>query len=109
MTELLYFSMADDPAGGETNIAVEVGAGYGFEEAGPADRVFSSESLERVLSRGRHAVESALREFRAMDVAPDSIEIELGLKLSAEAGVVIAKSTSDCHFLVKVAWRPTGD
>jgi hypothetical protein len=109
VTELLYFSL-DDTGDGDASIAVEVdAAGYGYQEAGPGERVFSSETLDRVLARGRQAVESALREFRDMDVAPDSIEIEVGLKLSVEAGVVLAKSTSDCHFLVKLAWRSRTD
>jgi Trypsin-co-occurring domain 1 len=38
-------------------------------------------------------------------LAPDEHEIEFGIKLNAEAGVVVAKSAVEGHFSVKLLWR----
>ncbi|MFF4353631.1 CU044_2847 family protein [Streptomyces sp. NPDC001530] len=46
------------------------------------------------------AVVDSLRVF-----APDEHEIEFGIKLNAEAGVVVAKSAVEGHFTVKMCWR----
>lgn len=104
LSDLLYF-----PLDSETSIAVEVDlSNHGFEEAGPRDhKEWSKEQLSAALARGRMAAEQALQQFRNMSVRPDEIEIELGLKLSAEAGVVLAKTATEGHFLLKLVWRPT--
>ncbi|MDQ1038815.1 hypothetical protein QFZ75_005231 [Streptomyces sp. V3I8] len=67
----------------------------------PAARTFEG-SLEGV----RAAAESALRVFRDGSLRPDSVEIEFGVKLTAEAGALIAKSAVEGHLLVKLSWSP---
>lgn len=67
----------------------------------PAARTFES-SLEGV----RAAAESALRVFRDASLKPDAVEIEFGVKLTAEAGALIAKSAVEGHLLVKLSWSP---
>jgi hypothetical protein len=37
--------------------------------------------------------------------APDEHEIEFGIKLNAEAGVIVAKSAAEGHFSIKMCWR----
>ncbi|MFP3991181.1 CU044_2847 family protein [Streptomyces sp. E11-3] len=54
----------------------------------------------------RAAAESALRVFRDGSLNPDSVEIEFGVKLTAEAGALIAKSALEGHLVVKLAWAP---
>ncbi len=66
-----------------------------------AARTFES-SLEGV----RAAAESALRVFRDGTLRPDSVELEFGVKLSAESGAVIAKGSAEGHLVVKLNWSP---
>ncbi|MDQ0403627.1 hypothetical protein J2S50_002176 [Streptomyces sp. DSM 40167] len=66
-----------------------------------AARTFE-DSLEGV----RAAAASALRVFRDGTLRPDAVELEFGVKLSAEAGAVIAKGTAEGHLVVKLSWAP---
>ncbi|MFJ5260911.1 CU044_2847 family protein [Streptomyces sp. NPDC088387] len=68
-----------------------------------AARTFES-SLEGV----RAAAQSALRVFRDGTLRPDSVELEFGVKLTAEAGAIIAKGTAEGHLVVKLVWSPDG-
>jgi hypothetical protein len=73
----------------------------GGDGAVQATRTFEG-SLEGV----RAAAESALRVFRDGSLRPDSVEIEFGVKLTAEAGALIAKSAAEGHLVVKLSWAP---
>src|SRR5690348_16776459 len=42
-------------------------------------------------------------------LAPDRVEIEFGLELQAETGVVIAKASAGCTFTVKLIWTRLSD
>lgn len=54
----------------------------------------------------RSAAESALKVFRDGTLKPDGVELEFGVKLMAEAGAVIAKSSAEGHLTVKLSWSP---
>lgn len=47
-----------------------------------------------------HTVLTRLRE-----AGPAELEVEFGIDLATEAGVVITKSAANCHVTVKVTWR----
>ncbi|MEV8312603.1 CU044_2847 family protein [Streptomyces sp. NPDC059900] len=72
---------------------------------GPARAV---RTFEHSLAGARAAAESALRVFRDGSLRPDSVEIEFGVRMSAEAGAVIVKGTAEGHLVVRLAWTPTG-
>ena len=42
-------------------------------------------------------------------LAPDRVEIEFGLELLAETGVVIAKASAGCTLTVKLTWTRLSD
>lgn len=42
----------------------------------------------------------ALRE-----VAPQELQVEMGLKLSAQSGVILAKAGGEAHLCVKMIWK----
>ncbi|MFF3984360.1 CU044_2847 family protein [Streptomyces sp. NPDC001797] len=66
----------------------------------------ATRTFESALDGVRAAAESALRVFRDGSLKPDSVELEFGVKLSAEAGAVIAKGTAEGHLVVKLSWSP---
>ncbi|MGW0902291.1 CU044_2847 family protein [Streptomyces sp. NPDC002853] len=72
---------------------------------GPARAV---RTFEESLAGARAAAESALRVFRDGSLRPDSVEIEFGVRMSAEAGAVIVKGTAEGHLVVRLAWTPDG-
>ncbi|MDI3408277.1 CU044_2847 family protein [Streptomyces cavernicola] len=86
----------DDPTGG-ARLAARGG------DNGP---VQAPRTFENSLESARAAAESALRVFRDGSLQPDAVEIEFGVKLTAEAGAVIAKTAIEGHLLVKLSWTP---
>ncbi|MFB6549342.1 MULTISPECIES: CU044_2847 family protein [unclassified Streptomyces] len=70
---------------------------------GPAQ---AARTFEGSLEGVRAAAESALRVFRDGSLRPDSVELEFGVKLSAEAGAIIAKGSAEGHLVVKLSWSP---
>ncbi|MFE0251205.1 CU044_2847 family protein [Streptomyces sp. NPDC059010] len=66
----------------------------------------AARTFESALDGVRAAAESALRVFRDGSLKPDTVELEFGVKLTAEAGAVIAKGTTEGHLVVKLSWAP---
>ncbi|MFJ8464974.1 CU044_2847 family protein [Streptomyces swartbergensis] len=67
----------------------------------------ATRTFEGALDGVRSAAESALRVFRDGSLKPDGVEIEFGVKLSAETGAFIAKGTAEGHLVVKLSWSPS--
>ncbi|MFG2022197.1 CU044_2847 family protein [Streptomyces sp. NPDC048825] len=68
--------------------------------------VQATRTFEGALDGVRAAAESALRVFRDGTLRPDSVELEFGVKLTAEAGALIAKSGAEGHLLLRLSWSP---
>jgi Trypsin-co-occurring domain 1 len=84
---------SDELAGGP------VGAGRTGEVVTEA-----AETLDAALDELRPALAKLLDRLR--DVAhPDEVHVELGIKLSAKAGVVIAQTSGEANFTVSLLWR----
>lgn len=87
--------------------AVEEGAGSGSRLVARDDgAVQATRTFEGSLEGVRSAAASALRVFRDGSLQPDAVEIEFGVKLTAEAGALIAKSAVEGHLVVKLSWSP---
>ncbi|KUF20340.1 hypothetical protein AT728_40380 [Streptomyces silvensis] len=81
-----------DPSAGDLDLA----AGGGVAARA---RVSLDEALDQVrptLSR----VAETLREL-----GPDTAELEFGLKMGGETGVIIAKGTAEVNFSVRLTWN----
>ena len=101
MDKIVRFELED---GGE--VFVEVGDDTpGLERATRDSRGFvdAAQRLEQALQTVRPTAERVLAAVK--DLAPDQKEIELGIKLNAEAGALIAKTSAEAHFTVKLTWR----
>ncbi|POX53808.1 hypothetical protein C3489_15260 [Streptomyces sp. Ru71] len=68
----------------------------------------ATRTFENSLAGVRAAAESALRVLRDGALKPDAVELEFGVKMSAEAGAVIAKGAAEAHLVVKLSWSPGG-
>lgn len=63
-------------------------------------------TFDSALTGIRSAAESALAVFRDGALKPDGVELEFGVRITAEAGAVIAKSAVEGHMVVKLSWSP---
>ncbi|MDH2389452.1 MULTISPECIES: CU044_2847 family protein [Streptomyces] len=68
--------------------------------------VQAGRTFDAALDGIRAAAESALGVFRDGTLRPDGLELEFGVKLTAEAGAVIAKSAAEGHLTVRLSWSP---
>ncbi|OKI32429.1 hypothetical protein A6A29_21815 [Streptomyces sp. TSRI0281] len=71
----------------------------------------ATRSLDDMLAGIRPVAESFVDGFRDMERQPDEIGVEFGLSLSAEADMVISRTTGQANFKVTLTWRnqPSGD
>lgn len=68
--------------------------------------VQAGRTLDEALVGIRSAAETALTVFREGPLSPDGVELEFGVKLTAEAGAVIARTTVEGQLTVRLSWAP---
>ena len=94
-----------ETTGGTVKFDVDDVEGVGPERVSRKDGAIIAkldESLEAALASTRPAAETVIKTFRAL--SPDSISVEFGLRLDAEAGAVFAKAGGSAHFTVTLHW-----
>lgn len=102
VTELLRWQTDHGPVVVEVD---EQDAGFEAIRRSPDEVIHDAAGkFEDALANVRAAVVSALGTFRDDSLKPDDVEIEFGVKLNAEAGAVIAKTSLEGHLAVKLRW-----
>ncbi|MCC4314812.1 CU044_2847 family protein [Streptomyces malaysiensis] len=72
----------------------------------PADDVSGvADTLRTAVDRVRPAVSDIVDSLRSLPRCPDRITLEFGVKVTAEAGVVVARTAAEAHFAVGVEWE----
>ncbi|MGB6165007.1 MAG: CU044_2847 family protein [Pseudonocardiaceae bacterium] len=102
MTEMVRFDLAEG-----STVLVEVDeASLGIERVsrGRDGVVEASRRLTEALGSVRDAARESMDVLQTL--SPDRIELEFGVKLSGEAGAIIAKTAAEGHFTVKLSWTP---
>jgi Trypsin-co-occurring domain 1 len=78
------------------------------------DLVLASPDPERIADRARISLDEALAKVRPSlqkvvhllkELSPDETEIEFGLKIGGESGVIIAKGTAEVNFVIRMSWK----
>lgn len=106
MAELMRWELDDgdevlvEIAGDAPEISPVSRAGDMIESAGV--------SLSSALGHVRNAASVVLTQFKNMADRPDEVEVEFGVRLTAEAGAVIAKTSVDGHLNVTLRWTNNG-
>ncbi|MFC4584748.1 CU044_2847 family protein [Sphaerisporangium corydalis] len=101
MSELMRMPLSE---GGHVTVEVSENEPGVRRASRSGDKIEAAvDSLQEALQPIRAAAEAALDTFRRAN--PDEVEIELGVRLNAEAGAVIAKSSIEGHLNVKLTWR----
>lgn len=105
MKRLVQFALE---GGGSIFVEVEVDE---TEEGGivPAARpgeiaVKAAQSFEEALDRVRPAASAIIAKLHSLDDRPDEIEVEFGLKLSAEAGAIVAAAGVEANYTIRLKW-----
>jgi hypothetical protein len=61
-------------------------------------------TFEEAVAGIKPIAEAVLRQVRAL--GPESVSVEFGVKLTAQAGVVLAASAVEGNIKVTVGWKP---
>ena len=65
-------------------------------------------SFEETMNRLRPVATTVVESLRSAAVPPDEIVVELGVKLSAKAGAIIASTDAEANLKVTLTWRRRG-
>ncbi|OJF15332.1 CU044_2847 family protein [Couchioplanes caeruleus] len=85
----------------ETVAQIEIAPVAGFRPAGAGDIAGTvKESVGPALA----AAKVLLDQVR--DMAPDSVEVKFGIKVTGTANWVVAKAATEANFEVTMSWRP---
>jgi len=101
MSELVRFGLE-----GDASVLVEVddtgAAGLQRVARGQDGIVETGRRLNDALAGVQEAARESIRMLRSL--SPDECELEFGVKFAGEAGAVIAKTSAEGHFVVKLSW-----
>jgi len=64
----------------------------------------AQDTFEDALDKIKPAAQAIIDKLRALSDAPDEIEVEFGIKLSAEAGAFIASAGVEANYTVTLKW-----
>lgn len=96
--------------GDGSSVLVEVGEDtYGVEAVSRTSDgvVEAGQRLESALASVRDAARATLDTLTKL--SPETVEVEFGIKLAGEAGALIAKTSMEGHFKVRLSWSPASD
>jgi hypothetical protein len=106
MAELAQF-----PLNGGGVLVVEVDAADGSSKrvmrGGSSEPVIATATttFESALQTVRCAAEGILHQLRSLAQPPDEVEVEFGIKMSAETGIIVAKGTTEANFRINLTWK----
>ena len=106
MAHLIEFEMAD---GGTVVVEAddEQLAGFQPAAASPGEvAAKATESFEAALDRLLPPIAAIGERMRSL--SPEEVQVELGVKLTAEAGVIVAKAAAEANFIVRLRWTTGG-
>ena len=89
---------------GDDFLLVEI-SNEGLVRAGAGDVVGrATERFDQAIGQVVRMGQEAVRRARASASPPDGIDVELGLKLTAKTGFVVAESSGEANFKVTLRW-----
>jgi Trypsin-co-occurring domain 1 len=60
-------------------------------------------TLEQALAKLKPSLQKIMHTLK--ELSPDETEVEFGLKIGGETGVIIAKGTAEVNFTVRMSWK----
>lgn len=65
----------------------------------------ASKTFEEAMDKVKPAASAIIAKIRSLHDAPDEVEVQFGLKLSAEAGAFVAAAGVDANYSVTLKWK----
>jgi hypothetical protein len=65
----------------------------------------SQKTFEEAMDKVKPAAAAIIAKLRTLHDAPDEIEVQFGLKLSAAAGAFLASAGVDANYSVTLKWK----
>jgi hypothetical protein len=102
MSELAHYVLDDGSA-----LLVEITESDGLRRAArPQDVVTTAAaSLRSALEPIEPLVRTLATKLRKLPESPDEATVEFGVKLGAEAGIVLARTAVEAHLHLKLTWK----
>lgn len=103
MKRLVEFPLED---GTTMLVEIEETDQGGLVKASRADDVIvkAQMTLEKSLEKVKPAAQFVIQQLRKLHDSPDEIELVFGLKLSADAGAVLASAGAEANYTVTLKW-----
>lgn len=67
----------------------------------------TAEQMDEAINVAKRVAGKASQQLTNMDHRPDEVQIKLGLKLTAEAGALIAKTSAEGNIEITLTWKRT--
>jgi hypothetical protein len=61
-------------------------------------------TLEKSMEKVRPAAQFVIQQLRKLHDTPDEVQVSFGLKLSADAGAVLASASAEANYSVTLKW-----
>jgi hypothetical protein len=95
--------------GGEVAVEIdddETGVGRAGRAGTAVER--AAVTYDEAMAAVRRAAEATVRQFRELPSRPDTVELLFGIKLTAEAGAVVARTEAEANLTVRLTWAGEG-
>jgi hypothetical protein len=104
MKRLIEFPLED---GNTMLVEVEEPEHGGLVKASRAGEAIAKaqQTLEKALEKVQPAAQFVIQQLRKLHDSPDEIQVAFGLKLSAEAGAVLASAGAEANYTVTLKWN----
>ena len=67
--------------------------------------VQANQTFEAALERLKPAADAIIAKLRGLTDPPDEVQVEFGVTLSAEAGMIVASASAEANYRVTLTWR----
>lgn len=106
MTQLVRFQISENNDADEGDVIVEVApiSDEGVLVSGGETIEDAAVTLTEKLASVRTAVAATLRELGG-GLEPDVLKVTVGVRLTAEAGAIIAKTSTEGNLRVQMEWN----
>lgn len=65
----------------------------------------ATKEFDKALDEVRPVADMVIQKLKDLDSKPDNIEVEFGIKMSAQAGALIAATGVEANFKVTLSWK----
>jgi hypothetical protein len=101
MRQLVAFAVA----GGQTVVAEVDDDGSGVERAGVGELVGRATArLDDAFEQVRTVAELTVSKLGGLAERPETVEVQFGIRLNAEAGAVLARTQAEGHLQITLTW-----